>query len=118
MKNKEKEIEEMSREICSEYDCVIPCQSCGYYGYANCRDVQSAEKLYNAGYRKASDVFEEIEREIKLALVSNHKAKRDHLEKHYYCLHSEFLSAVQGKIDALRGIEAFIAELKKKYINK
>ncbi len=50
--SKEKQIEEMAREICSEYDCVIPCQSCAYYGYENCRDVKSAEKLYNAGYRK------------------------------------------------------------------
>ena len=53
--SREKQIEEMAREICSEYDCVIPCQSCAYYGYANCRDVKSAEKLYNAGYRKQSD---------------------------------------------------------------
>ena len=75
----------------------------------------SAHCVQMAGYRKASAIFEEIEEEIKLALVSNHKAKRDHMEKHYYCLHAEFLSAVQGKIDALRGIEAFIAELKKKY---
>lgn len=55
-----KQIEEMAKEICSEYDCVIPCQSCAYYAYANCRDVKSAEKLYTAGYRKASEVALEV----------------------------------------------------------
>lgn len=62
--SRDKQIEEMAKEICSEYDCVIPCQSCGYYGYANCRDVKSAEKLYIAGYRKASDVAREISQDI------------------------------------------------------
>ena len=63
----------------------------------------------------AREIFEEIESEIELALESNRKAKREHIDKNYYCLHAEFLSAVQGKIDALRGIDDFIAELKKKY---
>ena len=62
--SRDKQIEEMAKEICSEYDCVIPCQSCGYYGYANCSDVKSAEKLYIAGYRKASDVAREISQDI------------------------------------------------------
>lgn len=53
--SRDKQIAEMAKEICSEYDCVIPCQSCAYYGYANCRDVKSAEKLYIAGYRKQSE---------------------------------------------------------------
>ena len=62
--SREKQIEEMAREIDSEYDCIIPCQSCAYYEYANCRDVKSAEKLYNAGYRKSTDLAEEIFAEI------------------------------------------------------
>ena len=69
---RDKQIEEMANEICSEYDCVIPCQNCAYYGYANCRDVKSAEKLYTAGYRKSTDlareIFEEIEEGIKAAV--------------------------------------------------
>ena len=60
----DKQIEEMAKEICSEYDCVIPCQSCAYYGYENCRDVKSAEKLYTAGYRKSEEVAREIFEEI------------------------------------------------------
>ena len=103
MKNKEKEIEEMSREICSEYDCVIPCQSCGYYGYANCRDVKSAEKLYIAGYRKASDVAREIFEEIR-AESSYCVASQNGVEIYHTKLYN--ISAI--KLD----------ELKKKYINK
>ena len=101
MKNKEKEIEEMSREICSEYDCVIPCQSCGYYGYANCRDVKSAEKLYIAGYRKASDVAREIFEEIEQLIEFN-------------TLSGDIFTGKYFDAD----LENDLAELKKKYINK
>ena len=60
----------------------------------------------------AREIFEEIEQEIKLALESNYKVKN------YYCLNAEFLSYVRGGIDALRGIDDFLAELKKKYIGE
>ena len=101
MKNKEKEIEEMSREICSEYDCVIPCQSCGYYGYANCRDVKSAEKLYIAGYRKASDVAREIFEEIEKLMNKLDK-------RHIACGNPKQAWGVRSAMTEL-------AELKKKY---
>ena len=61
------------------------------------------------GYCKASEIFEEIEAEIELALKSNYNARREQTE---YC---NFVSMIDGKINALRGIEYFIAELKKKY---
>lgn len=111
--NRNEQIEEMAREICSEYDCIVPCQSCAYYGYANCRNVWSAEKLYIAGYRKASEVareiFAEIQAEIKAALDSNYKA----LPK--VELSEELWSCVRGRIDCLQGLEDFIEKLKKKY---
>lgn len=65
------------------------------------------------GYCKASDVameiFAEIEKEIIAALESNYKAMNEKrmFEGIYY--------VVQGKIAALRGIEGFVDELKKKY---
>lgn len=68
--NRDKQIEEMAKNICSEYDCIIPCQSCAYYEYANCRDVKSAEKLYNAGYRKSTDLAREIFEEIEKNMVA------------------------------------------------
>lgn len=91
--SRDKQIAEMAKEICSEYDCVIPCQSCAYYGYENCRDVKSAEKLYYAGYRKSEDVAEEIFAEIERSIFR--------LETPYQTLYC---------ID-----DGFIAELKKKY---
>lgn len=74
---------------------------------------QIAMNLYNAGYRKASEVareiFAEIKKEIEEALKSNYKVLPQ-LE-----FSNELYNSVRGKIDALRGIEGFIAELKKKY---
>lgn len=68
---------------------------------------------YDAGYRKATEVaeeiFAEIEKEIEEALKSNYKVLPQ-LE-----FSNELYNSVRGKIDALRGIEGFIAELKNKY---
>ncbi len=60
----------------------------------------------------AREIFEGIEREINLALESNYKAKR---LKNNDPNSSTFINIVDGKITALRGIDDFIAELKKKY---
>lgn len=57
----------------------------------------------------AREIFAEIEREITDALKSNYKVLPQVEE-------SEALwNNVNGKINALRGIEYFIAELKEKY---
>ena len=69
-----------------------------------------AKALYNAGYRKASEIFEEIEQEIELALDCNYKVKRDAQGDN-----DTLVIYVDGKIDCLRGLAGFIAELKKKY---
>lgn len=56
----------------------------------------------------------EIEEEICAALDSNYKALRtyDDGRNNDYIL--ELVSKIKGKIDALRGIEAFVEELKEK----
>ena len=100
--SRDKQIEEMAKAICSEYDCVIPCQSCAYYAYANCRDVKSAEKLYNAGYRKSTDVAEEIFAEIS-------KASADW---GCYCISAFKWGYVTSDVNRT------LAELKKKYIGE
>lgn len=60
-------------------------------------------------------IFNEIEQEIVAALESDYKALRtyDDGRNNDYIL--ELVGRVKGKIDALRGIEDFIEELKKKY---
>lgn len=57
----------------------------------------------------AREIFEEIDKEIEEALKSSYEARR------VYNPTDEFGMWVQGKIDALRGIEGFLTELKKKY---
>lgn len=66
------------------------------------------------------EIFAEIQEEIKLALDSNYKA-RDRRQMIVIAhgssaLDREFIEYVSGKIDTLRGLDDFIAELKKKYI--
>ena len=61
----------------------------------------------------AREIFEKIEREIVAALRSNYNAKQERVEKQ---IPDDFVSYMcEGKIAALRGIDDFIAELKKKY---
>ena len=131
---KDKQIDEMAKimnECCNVYDdqgrhIRNKCGECEEWSDDNhccCSyNQKQAEALYTAGYRKASDVareiFEEIDREICLALESNYKA-RDHRQMIVIAhgsstIDREFIEYVSGKIDALRGINDFIAELKNK----
>ena len=113
--SRDKQIEEIAKEICSEYDCVIPCQNCAYYEYANCRDVKSAEKLYTAGYRKASEVAAEIFAEIDAILCSDASDYDDLMDSENVPeIYTEYL-ACSNYID---GIRQKFAELKKKYIGE
>jgi hypothetical protein len=75
--NRDKQIEEMARELIDiqhnfdEY-CAKPCRECGLGGVVNCESHYKAEKLYVAGYRKstelAEEIFEEIEKVVNYAL--------------------------------------------------
>ena len=66
-------------------------------------------KVDEAKAEVAREIFEEIEREINDALQSNYRVLPQIEE-------SEALwNRVNGKIDALRGIDGFVEELKKKY---
>lgn len=63
-----------------------------------------------------AEIFEEIESEITEALKCNYKRRTEYYTKERFKKEDgEFINTVNGKIDALRGIEGFIAELKKKY---
>lgn len=106
----EKQIVKMAALMCE--DCAAtqgPCE-----GNNMCDAVlQQAQVLYNADYRKQSEVVNkllcEIKEEITAALDSNYRV-RGELE-----LSDELYYAVNGKISALRGIEGFITELENKY---
>ena len=57
----EKQIEEMTKDLCDIQCKGMKCNVCDSYG---CEYRMQAEALYNAGYRKASEVAEEIFAEI------------------------------------------------------
>ena len=89
MDNRDKQIEEMARIMCNCYDsgdCKMHGNSCDL----KCISGFNALGLYNAGYRKASDVAEEIFAEIERG----------------ECKLSDFVS------------KSYLAELKKKYIGE
>ena len=93
--NRDKQIEEMTKLICST--CQRELDPCG--GKKPCRSaIAECNDLYNAGYRKASDVareiFEEIEKAIDSCVIT------EHFKGSYFELNKFMLG---------------IAELKKKY---
>ena len=103
----------------------------------------NATHIYNAGYRKentrymlradgsfemiptvesvrqdvAREIFEEIRKELKLAIDNNYKVRKEHIER-YNIINDDIVLVCDGKILALRGMYDFIAELKKKYIGE
>ena len=82
----------------------------------------TAEKLTEKGYRLSTDVareiFDQIQAEITAALDSNYKARILRLGDYDYGKYELFIECVDGKISALRGIDGFIEELKKKYLGE
>ena len=111
---KDKQIEEMAKDMCEYYyegTCYQDKKPCD----CKCEIFTDAQYLYSKGYRKASDVAEEIFAEIdalKRYILLNEnialKCKRENGEydEEYW----------KGKLSAFRQIRAYIdAELKKKY---
>ena len=127
MDSKEKQIEEMAYEMTQYKETVckrIEHNNCllrnHAHAFIDCHFCKLAEHLITEkGYRKASDVareiFEEIEKEIELALESNYRAKKEHYNHSVIPNYDNFNAMCDGKIYAMRGLLDFIAELKKKY---
>ena len=72
--SRDKQIEEMAKVICLSYGKGV-CRQC--HDYEDCQVTSEAERLYNAGYRKASEV-EKLEQDVtrlvqeKDALIKNY----------------------------------------------
>jgi hypothetical protein len=65
--NRDKQIDEMAKVMCFQADsCTV--KSCVQ---VNCEKTWLAENLYNAGYRKASEVAREIFEEIEKITMHN-----------------------------------------------
>lgn len=57
--DKQKQIEEMAKIICKDGANNGDCDKCGFH--RQCSKFKVAEKLYNAGYRKADDLLKELQ---------------------------------------------------------
>lgn len=66
--NRNKKIDEMARAMCLQREHCTAKSCTG----VNCETTWLAKALYNAGYRKASDIFEEIEKHSEVALMNGH----------------------------------------------
>lgn len=105
---------------------LFKCETCRFYRNGKCNTFCDAGEAYSPSLTKipAADVisrdevrriFEEIEQEIVAALESNYRVYEEHLEKYGDKPNLELLCMCNAKVNALRGIEDFIAEIKKKY---
>lgn len=108
-RDKQTEIEEMAKIICLSYG-KGECREC--YDYEDCQVTSEAERLYNAGYRKSTDVAEEIFAEIERYLRLNEdiaiKCKEENGEQN-----REYF---KGKLAAYLQIRGFVdVELKRQY---
>lgn len=123
--NKEKQIEEMAVEFakinCNQKGCYS-CNLCDEYGSLelNCEDYlhyrTMAETFYNAGYRKASEVAEEIFAEIEENLnnlIRYYKEKRKYVTEVEYSELEQRYCDIKIKTFEERLLK--IAKLKKKY---
>lgn len=78
--------------------------------------MRGAANSYKMHYKNlAREICCKVEEEIVAALESNYKAKSERLKNPHIDTADEFISWCEGKIAALRGIEDFVEELKKKY---
>ena len=99
IKTKDEQIKEMAKLFCG---MTNGCDDC-MFNKVNCYERKDAEELYNAGYRKQSDVASEIFEELieKLELISIVAQPTD--------------GFTQGVIKTFNKTSALITELKKKY---
>lgn len=66
--NRDKQIEEIARDICARFDNGI-CHLDGMPCDLECESAAEARYLYSKGYRKASDVAREIFEKVRKKLV-------------------------------------------------
>lgn len=74
-------------------------------------DKAEVNEMTEKEHQIVKEIFEEIENEIRLSIDSNYKALRG-------CKEECFNSRIKGKITALWGIDDYLVELKKKYLDK
>lgn len=99
--NKDKQIDEMARIIDDNHGFIVS-------------SVETAEKLYTAGYRKADDVAEEIIHKLENGIDGLVKVYIEERAKEF-AIDTPLAEYLSGKVDACLSIKFWLAELKKKY---
>jgi hypothetical protein len=110
--NKEKQIEEMVKDACK---LNIACEDCNAHGV--CKAQKYAERFYNAGYRKASEVAREIFEEIENLMNEVYSSVQYGCYSFGMTKHIDTPDAMRqmGKLEGVKHLGNAIAELKKKY---
>lgn len=110
----EKQIEEMAKVILNADCAKIPCECCAYDVYDGdlCMHMFEATALYNAGYRKASQM--EREREIFDKIENNIKYNISLIEAMMF----ESEKIRKAKLQCYRDFLGYLAGLKKEYIGE
>ena len=112
--SKDKQIEEMAKVIKSSLDGL----GSGNFNFTgNEISAMFAKSLYNAGYRKASEVAREIFEELLKDITHGLEIARSTRKKFLHNIERNniWVYHYDGEIKALEGMECLIAELKKKY---
>lgn len=110
--SRDKQIEEIAIELGVDACKKTGCINCAVN--SDCIWLYKATRLYNLDYRKASDVAEEIIKDLEssidslLIVFKEERTKEDVIDTPL----AEYLS---GKIDAYASTKFRLAELKKKY---
>ena len=101
--NRDKQIEEMAKAVCHLERTCDQCMTS-----FECKAMVYAKRFYEAGYRKASKIFEEIEK-IVLAGIEKDEIFREKM-------HTDTdRSYFEGGANSQRKLLWFIRELKNKY---
>ena len=110
--NRDKQIEEMARDLCECYNCDGTCYQDDKPCDLKCDEYTNAQYLYEKGYRKASDVAREIFEEIEKIRAKEilrceilRENESDLSERKYW----------EGGEHSLRQFTYWFNELKKKY---
>lgn len=95
---------QVSDELPSGYDFAV----------LEAPETERERLIRKAKSEVAREICCKIEKEIVAALESNYRAMREHNLKRCPDSDGLFLERIYGKIDALRGIEGFVEELKRR----
>ena len=111
--NRDKQIDEMARAMCFQRESCTA-QSCTK---VNCETTWLAENLYNAGYRKSTDLAREIFEEIEDCYVQMLEEADNTIEEAILDGNHIFVRASRyGKDVMLLTLDTLRKRLKKKYL--